>query len=300
MSGAALPAAGSFGAWRLAIRLPTLPAAIAPVLVGCGAAIGAGVFSWGPAFAALVGALLLQVGANLANDLFDFRKGSDTAERLGPLRATQSGLLTERQVLAGAIVVFALATLSGLYLAWVAGWPVVAAGLASIAAALAYTGGPWPFGYHALGDVFTFVFFGLVATAGTYFVQAGELSILALMASVPMGCSVTAILVVNNLRDINTDAATGKNTLAVVLGDGPTRIWFGVLVAGALAGAVLTWPVGGGPAVVATLAAVAALISPARAVFGGVTGPALNVTLRQTARFHLAVGLLLAIGLATG
>jgi len=298
VTGAAPPAAGSWTAWRLAVRLPTLPAAVAPVLVGCGAAIGAGVFSAGPAIAALVGALLLQVGANLANDLFDFRKGSDTEDRLGPPRATQSGFLSERQVLTGAVIVFGLAMLTGAYLAWVAGWPVIAAGLASIAAALAYTGGPWPFGYHALGDLFTFVFFGLVATAGTYFVQAGEVSGLALVAAIPVGCSVTAILVVNNLRDINTDAASGKNTLAVLLGNRLTRIWFGLLVAGALGGAVATWPAGAGPAVTMSLLAVLPLLAPGRAVLGGVTGSALNATLRETARFHLVLGLLLAAGLA--
>jgi 1,4-dihydroxy-2-naphthoate octaprenyltransferase len=138
------------------------------VLVGTGAAIAQDAFRFGPFLAAMLGALLLQIGANLANDLFDFRKGSDTEERLGPPRVTQSGLLSERQVMLGTAVAFLLATGCGAYLTWVAGWPIVAVGLASIAAALAYTGGPWPFGYHALGDLFTFIFFGLVATVGTY------------------------------------------------------------------------------------------------------------------------------------
>ena len=298
MTGIASVAPGRVATWRLAIRLPTLPAAVAPVLVGTGAAIEADLFSAGPALAALLGALLLQIGANLANDLFDFRKGSDTPDRLGPPRVTQSGLLSEREVLRGALVAFALATACGVYLTSVAGWPIILIGLASIGAALAYTGGPWPFGYHALGDVFTFVFFGLVATVGTYFVQADETATVPWMAAIPMGCSVTAILVVNNLRDIPTDRLSGKNTLAVVMGDRLTRAWFVLLAVGGVAAAALVWPAGASPVVLISLGALVPLVAPLRAVLGGASGAPLNQALKQTARFHLALGALLALGLA--
>lgn len=291
--------AGKAAAWKLAVRLPTLPAAVAPVLVGIGLAIAEREFRAGPALAAMIGALCLQVGANFANDVFDFRRGADTAARLGPPRATQMGLLTQREMFAGMAFAFALATFAGLYLLAVAGWPVVAAGLASIIAAVIYTGGPWPIGYHALGDLFTFVFFGLVAVAGTYFVQAGEVSAVALLAAVPMGCTVTMILVVNNLRDVDTDRAAKKTTLAVVIGKRATRAWYALLAIVAFAVAISLWPVAGlSPAVLVTLGAAWFLRPPLRAVLGGVEGRPLNLALKATARFHLVFGLLFASGLA--
>jgi 1,4-dihydroxy-2-naphthoate octaprenyltransferase len=212
-----------FQRWLLAARPKTLPAAAAPVLVGTAVAISQSVFQAGPALAALLGALLLQIGANLANDVFDYKKGVDTSERLGPLRVTQAGVLSPRQVLVGMWLMFGLAALIGLYLIWVGGWPVIAIGLLSIVSAIAYTGGPFPLGYHGLGDLFVFIFFGLVAVCGTYYVQAGTVSLLALWASVPIGALIVAILVVNNLRDLETDRATGKKTLAVRLGRQGTR-----------------------------------------------------------------------------
>ena len=206
----ALPAPGSIGAWRAAARPPTLTAAVAPVLVGTGAAIGDGVFAAGPFVAALFGALCLQIGANFANDVFDFERGADTGDRLGPPRATQMGLLTPLQMKIGMWAAFLLAFLAGIYLVVVAGWIVVVIGLASIVAGLIYTGGPWPVGYHALGDAFTFVFFGMVAVVGTYFVQAEAAPGMVWLAAVPVGCTVTAILVANNLRDLATDRAAGR------------------------------------------------------------------------------------------
>jgi len=247
----------------------------------------------------MAGALCLQVGANFANDVFDFRRGADTAERLGPPRATQMGLLTQREVFLGMAIAFALAMVSGVYLLAVAGWPVVAAGLASIVAAIIYTGGPWPIGYHALGDVFTFVFFGLVAVAGTYFVQAGEVSGVALLASVPMGCTVTMILVVNNLRDVDTDRAARKKTLAVVIGKRATRGWYTLLAVCAFVVAVALWPLADmSPAVLVVLGSAWFLRPPLRAVLGGVEGRPLNVALKATARFHLVFGILFAVGLS--
>jgi 1,4-dihydroxy-2-naphthoate octaprenyltransferase len=210
-------------AWLLAARPRTLPAAVAPVLVGSALAFFDGRFAPGPALAALRGALLIQVGANYANDLFDFQKGVDTAERVGPTRVTQAGLLSQREVAWGTAIMFGLAALCGLYLALVSGWPVIGIGVLSILAALAYTGGPYPLGYNGLGEVFVFIFFGLAAVAGTYYVQARSVTLAALASAIPVGCLVVNILVVNNLRDIPTDRATGKRTLAVRFGEAWAR-----------------------------------------------------------------------------
>lgn len=227
--------------WLLATRPKTLPAAAAPVIAGTAVAVLDQQFQFGPALAALLAALLLQIGANIANDVFDFHKGADNEKRLGPLRVTQAGLLTSRQVLTGMWLTFGLAALLGGYLAWAAGWPVILIGLASIAAAIAYTGGPFPLGYHGLGDLFVFIFFGLVAVSGTYFVQAGSLSALAVWTGVPLGLLITAILVVNNLRDLETDRASGKYTLAVRLGEAGTRIEYLACLAGAYLTPLLLW-----------------------------------------------------------
>lgn len=209
--------------WWLAIRPKTLPAAAAPVVVGSAVAYLDGSFQWLPALAALVGALCLQIGANLANDVFDFYRGADSGERLGPLRVTQAGLLSPGAVLAGMWVVFGIAALAGVYLFWQVGWAVIWIGIVSILAAIAYTGGPFPLGYYGLGDLAVFLFFGPVATCGTYFVQSGQVSRSAIWSCIPVGLLITAILVVNNLRDIDTDSASGKRTLAVRIGPLWTR-----------------------------------------------------------------------------
>lgn len=209
--------------WLLAIRPKTLPAAAASAIVGAAVAFYDGAFLWGPALACLLAALLLQIGANLANDVFDYYRGADTHARLGPLRVTQAGLLRPGQVMLGMWLVFGLAAMLGVYLYLQAGWPVLLIGVASIAAAIAYTGGPFPFGYYGLGDLVVFIFFGPVAVCGTYFVQAGRISALSIVSSLPMGFLITAILVVNNLRDIATDRQAGKHTLAVRLGEAGTR-----------------------------------------------------------------------------
>jgi 1,4-dihydroxy-2-naphthoate octaprenyltransferase len=289
----------AFRTWVLAIRPPTLTAAVAPVIVGSAVAVREHQFSAVPALAALLGALAIQAGANLANDLSDFRRGADTVHRLGPPRVTQRGLLTEKQVARGVVVAFAFATLMGLYLTWAAGWPVIAIGVASMTAAVAYTGGPWPFGYRALGELFTFLFFGVVAVVGTYYVQAEEVTTSALAASVPVGFTVTAILVVNNVRDIDTDRIAGKRTLAVVLGRTRARIFFVAIVAGAYLAAAALWVFGGFPwwTLLAWLSAPLA-VAPAEAVLSRVDGPSLNLALKATARLHLVFALLLAFGLA--
>ena len=213
-----------FQIWWLAIRPRTLPAAASGVVMGSALAWADGAFQLAPALAALAVALLLQIGSNVANDVFDFERGADTSERQGPLRVTQAGLLTPAQVKRGMWIIFALAASCGLYLTFLRGWVVIAIGLAAILSAIAYTGGPFPLGYYGLGDIFVFIFFGLAAVAGTYFVQAGSVSPAAWWMSVPVGLIITAILVVNNLRDIENDKKAGKHTLAVRLGERGTRI----------------------------------------------------------------------------
>jgi 1,4-dihydroxy-2-naphthoate octaprenyltransferase len=285
-------------AWWLAIRPATLTASAAPVLVGTGAAWADGKFALGPALAALVGASLLQVGANFANDVFDFERGADNADRLGPQRATQQGWISAAQMKRAMWLAFAGATAVGLYLTYVAGWPVLALGLLSIAAAYLYTGGPKPYGYLGLGDLSVFVFFGFGAVAGTYYVQALSLSRLALLASIPIGALATAILVVNNLRDIETDARAGKNTLAVRLGDGATRGYYLLLLAVAyLVPALLWWRgLAGLWALLPWLSLPLALQLARR--MRNERGLALNGCLVHTAHLEVVFGLLFALGLA--
>lgn len=285
-------------AWWLAVRPATLTASASPVFVGTGAAWADGVFAAGPALAALLGASLLQVGANFANDVFDFERGADTADRLGPQRATQQGWITPRQMKRAMWLAFAAASLTGLYLTWVAGWPVLALGLASIAAAYLYTGGPRPYGYLGLGDLSVFLFFGIGAVAGTYYVQALALSRLALLASLPIGALATAILVVNNLRDIETDARAGKRTLAVRLGDPATRAYFYLLLLVAYAVPLLMWwwNVAGVHVLLPWLSLPFAARLAARMRHD--RGLALNGCLVRTARLEVVYGLLFALGLA--
>lgn len=217
-----------FNAWWLAIRPRTLPAAIAGVITGTAAALARGHFRFLPALAALLVALFLQIGSNLANDVLDFEKGADSGERLGPTRVTQSGLLSPRNVKLGTIIVFLLASLCGLYLAFVSRWEVIPVGLLAILAAVAYTGGPYPLGYHGLGELFVFLFFGVVSVVGTYYVQAKSFSLQAWLMSIPVGLIIVGILVVNNLRDIDADRAAGKNTLAVRFGSTFAKWEYGI------------------------------------------------------------------------
>lgn len=228
-----VPPLSRFQVWALASRPKTLPAAASGVVTGTALALRDGYFRFGPALAALLVALLLQIGSNLANDVYDYERGADTGERHGPTRVTQAELLTPAQVKVGMWVVFGLSALLGLYLAFVAGWVVILIGLAAIFSAIAYTGGPFPLGYYGLGDLFVFIFFGLAAVAGTYFVQAGSVSPQAWWMSIPIGWLIVDILVVNNLRDINADGAAGKHTLAVRFGERGTRAQYIVLLVAA-------------------------------------------------------------------
>lgn len=212
------PAPHSIGAWVLACRPKTLVCAFVPVGVGAAAAHQAGSLAIAPALIALLGAVLIQIGANFANDVFDADKGADTEERVGPTRAVASGLLTGSEMRTGILIAFGLATLCGGYLVSVSGWPIIAIGVLSILSALAYTGGPYPLGYHGLGDLFVMVFFGPVAVCGTALVAHGSVPLVAWLASIPVGALATTILVVNNVRDRETDVKAHKRTLAVRFG----------------------------------------------------------------------------------
>lgn len=286
-------------AWLLAARPKTLAAAVAPVAVGTAVAYDQGGFAPLPALAALAGALLLQVGTNYANDYHDFVHGADSETRIGPTRAVASGLLTVAEMRAGTLVVFALAGLCGVYLARVAGWPVVAIGLASIAAGMGYTaGGVRSIGYRGLGDLFVFLFFGLAAVAGTAYVQLLRWPAEALWASVPVGCLAVAILVVNNYRDADTDRASGKRTLAVRLGRGFARGEYLALLAVAFAAPAVHWAAGwDGPWVLLAWLSLPLAVPPARKVLGRVEGPALNRALGETARLMVVFGALYALGI---
>jgi 1,4-dihydroxy-2-naphthoate octaprenyltransferase len=219
-------APGSAGAWLLAIRPRTLPAAVAPVVVGAAMAGTWGLFQLGPALAALAGALLIQVATNLANDYFDFLKGGDTEARVGPTRVVQAGLLSGEAVWRATVLTLVAALGVGIYLVWMGGWPILLIGLAALVCAVAYTGGPFPLAYHGLGDLFAFVFFGPVAVAGTVWVQGRFFHPEFVWAGVGVGALITAILVVNNLRDRETDALAGKRTTAVRFGVAGTRAFY--------------------------------------------------------------------------
>jgi 1,4-dihydroxy-2-naphthoate polyprenyltransferase len=287
-----------FRIWLMAARPRTLPAAIAPVLVGTSLAGFAHVFHPLRFVAALLSALFIQVGTNLSNDYSDARRGADAEDRLGPVRVTAGGLVPPRQVLIATYVSFGLAVLFGIYLIVVAGWELLLVGAASILAGVAYTGGPRPYGYEGLGEVFVFLFFGIVAVAGSFFVQVEKLTWEAFALAVPVGLLASAILVVNNVRDIDSDRRAGKRTLAVKLGRERTRVMFAVIVYLAFLLTPVTWVFGPTTAWVLlpwlTLPLAASLI---RTVRNRTDGPSLNGALAQSGMLQLSFCLLLSAGL---
>ncbi|MCB1036005.1 MAG: 1,4-dihydroxy-2-naphthoate polyprenyltransferase [Acidobacteria bacterium] len=288
---------GPFNAWLLAARPKTLWAAVAPVVVGTACAWAVGGFRWLPAVACLSVALWVQIGTNFANDVFDFEKGADTGERLGPTRAVQAGLLTAEQMRRGMWLAFSFCFLSGLVLVWAGGWPMLVLGVASILSGLAYTGGPFPLAYNGLGDLFVLIFFGFVAVVGTAYVQVGHVPEEAWWASVPVGALATAILVVNNLRDRHTDARAGKRTLAVRFGASFTKAEYVLLLLAAYTAPPLLW----WKQLVAAWILLPLLTLPLGArlltrVFRD-EGRALNPSLGATAQLLLLFSLLLAAGL---
>src|SRR5579883_1340356 len=280
---------GGLSKWVMAARPRTLPAAVVPVIVGLSLARRFRPLDPLVAAATLAAALLIQIGTNYANDYYDFVSGADVPGRLGPTRITQAGLATP-----SAVKRAAFASL-GLYLVAKGGWPILLVGVASLASALAYSAGPYPLASLGLGDLFVFIFFGLVAVNGAVYLQGAPLGALSLLASLPVACLVTAILVVNNVRDIPTDAQAGKRTLAVRLGERAGRLEYYVLVAGAYLALVPLWKAAGAGVMLALLSAPVAL-AEARA-FSVRRGAALNQSLAGTARLHLIFGLLLALGL---
>ena len=283
--------------WVLGARPRTLPAAVVPVVVGTAAAVGvpgSDIDAW-RALAALVVAVAIQVATNYVNDFADGQRGTDD-RRVGPVRLVGSGLATVGEVKRAALVAGAVAALAGVALAVAVGPELLVVGACSLAAGYLYTGGPKPYGYLGLGEVFVFVFFGLVATVGSAYVQLERISGLAVAAAIPVGLLATALLVVNNLRDIPTDVVAGKVTLAVRLGDRDTRSLYAALLIGAFATAAALAAVRLGA--LATLLAVPLAVAPVRTVFGGATGPRLIPVLGATGKVQLAAGALLALGLA--
>ncbi|HSM05396.1 MAG TPA: 1,4-dihydroxy-2-naphthoate polyprenyltransferase [Longimicrobiales bacterium] len=287
--------------WLLAIRPKTLPAAAAPVVLGTAIAAHAGVLRWPPALAALAGALLIQIATNLANDYFDFVKGADTEERVGPTRVTQAGLLSPEAVRRAMLLTLGAATVVGAYLVAVGGVPILVVGLAALLCAVAYTGGPYPLAYHGLGDLFVFVFFGLVAVAGTVYVQALEWLPQAVWAGAGVGAVSTALLVVNNLRDIDTDRRAGKRTLATRLGVAGTRVEYTLLWAVAMGVPVVGIGLFGWPStVLLSLLGVVVAGRAMRLVWTGGTPEQVAEALPPTAAGLMAYAAGFAVGLVLG
>lgn len=285
--------------WLLAARPRTLTTALAPVLVGTAVAYAHGAAQPLVAAAALLVAMLIQIGTNLANDYYDFVKGADTHERLGPTRVTQAGLIAPNTVRNAMFVVFALAFIPGAWLVAIGGWPIVAIGVASVISGIAYTGGPWPLGYNGLGDLFVFVFFGLVATMATAFLQLGYWPHEAFVASIPIGAIATAVIVVNNLRDADTDIAAGKRTLAVRFGKRFARAEYVTLLVAAYMTLVPLVLLRGSAWPLLALLSLPLAIAQTRGVLRE-AGRALNARLAGTAQLVAVFGALLAIGIALG
>jgi 1,4-dihydroxy-2-naphthoate octaprenyltransferase len=299
-------------AWVIAARPQTLPAAAAPVIVGVGLAVETGVFALLPALAALVGAALIQIGTNFANDYYDAIQGADTDDREGFTRVVASGLIEPDEVKRAMWATFGAAILVGSFLVYVGGVPILVIGLASVAAGIAYTGGPYPLGYHGLGDLFVFVFFGLIAVTGTYYVQAaalvggaipvwppaGTITLAAVVASLPVAALSTNILVVNNVRDREEDAKTGKRTLAVRFGYGFSRAQYVGLLALAYLAPFWFYANGYGLAVLLPLATLPLAVGVAETVLTETGGEALNPALESTGKLLAAYAVAFAVGLA--
>jgi 1,4-dihydroxy-2-naphthoate polyprenyltransferase len=284
--------------WVMAARLRTLPAAIAPVLVGTALAGFEHTFHPLRFVAALFGAIFIQVGTNLSNDYSDARRGADADDRLGPVRVTAGGLVPPSQVLVATYVSFGLAVLAGIYLIAVAGWLLLAIGAASILAGVGYTGGPRPYGYAGLGEAFVFLFFGVVAVAGSYYVQVTHLQWEAFALSVPVGLLAAAILIVNNIRDIDSDRRADKRTLAVKLGRERTRMMFGATVYVAYPLALVTWIAGPLTAWVAlSWLSLPLAVVLVRIVRTRTDGPSLNGALARSGMLQLCFCVLLSAGL---
>lgn len=290
---------GPVRAWLAASRLPTLAAAVVPVAVGAAVAHVAGGFRLWPTMVAAWGAIWIQLGTNFANDVFDFEKGADTEDRLGPTRAVQAGWLSAEQMRRGMWVAFAMAALGGLVLTFLAGLPILIIGILSIVSGIAYTGGPFSLGYNGLGDVFVMLFFGFVAVAGTAYANMLSVPTLAWWAAIPAGALATAILVVNNLRDRPTDVLVGKRTLAVRFGRGPALAEYALLLLVSYGVPLVLWLQGANPWIFLPWITLPLAADAWRGV-GSLHGKALNGVLVATARLLIVFGLLFTLGLVFG
>jgi len=286
----------------MAVRLRTLPAAIAPVLVGTALAHALDdVFRPGAFIAAMLGSILIQIGTNLSNDYSDARRGADAEDRVGPVRVTAGGLVPPKQVLMATYITFALAALCGVYLVAVAGVELLIVGVLSIAAGVLYTGGPRPYGYEGLGEIFVFAFFGVAAVAGSTFAQTESWPVEAFVLAVPVGLLAAAILVVNNVRDIDSDKRAGKRTLAVRLGRDRSRTLYGAMMYGAYLVAPLPWLLGPlSPWLMLSWLTLAPAVMLVRIVRNHADGPTLNEALARTGMLQLAFCLLLSVGILAG
>ena len=286
-----------FQAWKTAARVHTLPAAVVPVLVGGGLALGEKVFRFDAFSLALIAAVCIQVAANFANDASDAKRGVDTSDRLGPPRMVALGVLTPRQMWTGVVIAIVIAAIAGIGLAMIAGPLILVIGAISIIAMLGYVGGPFPYGYHGLGEVFVFVFFGLVATVGSRYVHDMTAPAAAWLLAIPVGMLVTALLVANNYRDLDTDRETGKRTLAVIIGRERTKWLYAILVYGAFV-LIAVFAVSGWTPLPTLFAAMLApyALGPVRTLWQNTDGPSLIRALKMNGKLHLWTGVILAIG----
>ncbi|NHZ71416.1 MAG: 1,4-dihydroxy-2-naphthoate polyprenyltransferase [Proteobacteria bacterium] len=284
--------------WLMAARPATLLASVAPVLIGTASAWADNVFAFLPFAVVLASALAIQIGVNFANDLADAAKGADTEARIGPQRAVASGVITPRDMKRGMLIVFGLAGFGGIYLVWYAGWPIFVIGVVSIIAALGYTNGPIPYGYYGLGELFVFIFFGLVATAGTRYVFSDSVPAAVWAGGIVMGLLAAAILEANNIRDIDTDRVANKRTLAVMLGRRRARKLYAATIIGAFVTIILSVGVGALPGMSLMALVVAPLGVPlVTTVFTETEGPPLIGVLKGTAQLQLFTGLFIALGM---
>ncbi len=285
------------GVWILAARPKTLWAAIAPVLIGTAMAFEVGAGHWLSALAVLAGAVLIQIGTNFTNDYFDFKKGADQHERLGPMRVTQAGLVKPQSMKTATAIVFSLAVLVGIYLVWRGGWPIAIIGVVSILFGIMYTGGPYPLGYHGLGDIFVLIFFGPVAVGGTYYVQALDINSMVLLAGLPPGLFSVAILTVNNLRDIESDRLAGKKTLAVRFGRTFARMQYLLAITVATLMPVFFYlATRQHPYSLLMPLLLLAAVGAIKAVFVKTDGPTLNNVLATTGKLLLLYSIIFSIG----
>ena len=295
---AAVPALTPGRVWWSAVRPATLAASVAPVLAGTAVAIHEGGIRPAAGFLALVVALAMQIGVNFANDYSDFIRGADTPSRVGPIRAAASGVVAPERVRWAAAVAFGIAGIAGVVLSLTTDWRLLVVGAACLLAGWLYTGGPRPYGYLGLGELFVFIFFGLVATCGTVYVEELRVTPLAVLAGCGMGCLATSILVLNNLRDIETDAAAGKRTLATRIGRERTLILLVLLVSFAFTMPILMLVFGlAGVTVMLVHFAIPIAAVPVRTAFASRGGPSLVAALKRMAAAEIAYSLLLAVGL---